>query len=156
MTLDLKAGLAYKKMALFIRRVCCLEETDEIGSDAIAMGGTVTDALGNTGLVKEFTIDNDFDEGEQKDFGWSMPICSWNLQTKNEGFPYVYASVAFSRREGRRRLLEVPPGFMVQSERCSREGSQRRYRSGDWSLGWHRHVADQLGQLLDARCAAVV
>jgi hypothetical protein len=39
---DLVKGLAYKKMRVFIRKVRCIEETDEIGSDEINMGGTVT------------------------------------------------------------------------------------------------------------------
>src|SRR5262245_32343276 len=40
---DLLAGLEFKTMTLFIRGVRCLEETDEVGSDEINIGGAATD-----------------------------------------------------------------------------------------------------------------
>src|SRR5262249_31691116 len=33
------------------------------------------------------------DEGEQVDFGASKAFYTWNIETKKEGFPYVYCAV---------------------------------------------------------------
>src|SRR5262249_18490292 len=52
-----------------------------------------TDPFGNTSLVQEFAVSDDFDEGEQVDFGMSKAFHTWNIETKKEGFPYVYAAV---------------------------------------------------------------
>jgi hypothetical protein len=90
---DLKAGLAFKKMRLFIRRVRCVEETNEIGSDEVNMGGNATDPFGNTSLVKEFVVSDDFDEGEQVDFGMGKVFHTWDIVTEKDGFPHVYAAV---------------------------------------------------------------
>jgi hypothetical protein len=89
---DLIAGLAFKKMRLFIRSVQCIEETSEIGSDEINMGGTVTDPFGNTSIVQEFEVSTDFDEAEIVNYGASKVFATWNLVTTTPGFPYVYAS----------------------------------------------------------------
>lgn len=88
----LDEGALFKKMRLFIRRVRCVEETHEIGNDEINMGGTFTDPYGNTNLVKEFEVSDDFDAGQLVDFGMSKAFCTWNLATAKEGFPYVYAA----------------------------------------------------------------
>jgi hypothetical protein len=90
---DLIEGLAFKKMKLFITRVRCVEETNELGSDEIAMGGTLTDARGNTSPVGEFQVSSDFDQGEVVEFGMSKPFATWDLQTAPVGFPYVYSAV---------------------------------------------------------------
>lgn len=92
---DLTAGLAFKKMKLFITHVHCTEETDGVfeGSDEIAMGGATTDPFGNTLAVSEFKVSNDFDEGETTEFGMSKVFASWDLATDPIGFPYVYGAV---------------------------------------------------------------
>jgi hypothetical protein len=92
---DLVAGLAFKKMRLFIKSVTCLEETSGVfeGSDEINMGGTVTDPFGNTSQVGEFVVSSDFDEGEVVNFGTSKTFAAWNLATASTGFPYVYGAV---------------------------------------------------------------
>lgn len=90
---DLKAGLAFKKMRLFITGVKCIEETDEVGSDEIYMGGNSTDPFGNTTAVSKFEVSDDFDEGERVTFGLSKAFAGWNLVTDSEGFPYVYGAV---------------------------------------------------------------
>jgi hypothetical protein len=90
---DLIGGLAFKKMRLFIRSVKCIEETSEIGSDEINLGGTVTDPFGNTSVVQQFEVSDDFDEGESVNYGTSKVFATWDLVTKTPGFPYVYAGV---------------------------------------------------------------
>jgi hypothetical protein len=94
LTPDHAAGLAFKKMSLFIRRVTCLGESNEWSdSDEINLGGTATDPLGNTTLVPEFVVSDDFDEGEQVDFGWGKVFHTWDIVTKSGGFPYLYSAV---------------------------------------------------------------
>jgi hypothetical protein len=91
---DVIGGLAFKKMRLFIRKVRCVEETDEWGSDAINMGGSFTTPDGKTTvLVDQFQVSDDFDEGELVDFGSSKAFASWDLATNPAGFPYVYSAV---------------------------------------------------------------
>jgi hypothetical protein len=90
---DVMAGLMFKKMRLFIKKVRCIEETDEVGSDEISLGGTVTNPFGTTSLVNQFEVSDDFDEGEAVDFGLSKVFATWNLETKPVGFPYVYSAV---------------------------------------------------------------
>ncbi len=99
---DVLAGAQYKTMKLFVRRVRCIDETDgEWGSDEIALGGTVTDALGKTSLVSQFLVHDDFDKGEVKNYGFSKVFCSWALQTGAAGFPYVYSAViAMAEKDG--------------------------------------------------------
>jgi len=58
-------GAKFKKLGLFIKEVECLEETDEVGSDEICLGGVFTDADGQaTHLVNQFQVSSDFDAGE--------------------------------------------------------------------------------------------
>jgi hypothetical protein len=58
-------GAKYKKLGLFIKEVECIEETSELGSDEINLGGVFTDADGKTThVVNEFKVSHDFDEGE--------------------------------------------------------------------------------------------
>ncbi|HLL72569.1 MAG TPA: hypothetical protein VK363_14090 [Pyrinomonadaceae bacterium] len=89
---DLEAGKRFKKLRLFIREVRCIEETsDGPGSDEINLGGTIVGATGNTVLVDQFQVSDDFDAGERRDpnrvFG------SYSLRTESQGFPYVYTAV---------------------------------------------------------------
>jgi hypothetical protein len=90
---DLQAGLAFKEMKLFIKRVKCIEETDEIGDDEVNLGGNATDPKGHTTLIDQFKVNNDFDEGDEVNYGMSKVFHTWKLETKKEGFPYVYGAV---------------------------------------------------------------
>jgi hypothetical protein len=90
---DFKAGLAFKKMKLFITSVKCIEETDELGSDTIAMGGSAVDTVGDTHIVGDFEVHDDFDSGDKKDLGFTRTFFTWDIATKPEGFPYVYGAL---------------------------------------------------------------
>jgi hypothetical protein len=92
---DMQAGSAFKKMRLFIRKVRCIEETSGLaeGSDEINMGGTAVDPLGNTSMVNQFQVSDDFDEGEVVDWGMGKVFTTWNLATAPEGFPYLYSAI---------------------------------------------------------------
>lgn len=90
---DRAEGAKFKKLGLFIKKVECLEETSGPGSDEIAMGGNKTAPDGETKLVKQFMVSNDFDEGETKTYGGDgKRFCEWNL-VAGPDFPYVYGAV---------------------------------------------------------------
>lgn len=91
---DLLSGLTFKKMRLFVREVRIGEETDEVGSDEINMGGTMTDPFGNTSIINEFEVFTDADEGEAPaKFGWGKVLATWNIETQPAGFPYLYSAL---------------------------------------------------------------
>jgi hypothetical protein len=89
---DWLEGLKFKKMRLFIERVACLEETDEVGSDEINMGGTAIDPAGHSWVIDEFEVSDDFDQGEKVDLGTGRVFAAWNLVTA-EPFPHVYHAI---------------------------------------------------------------
>ena len=90
---DLTAGLKFKKMKLFITGVRCVEESDEVGSDEINLGGTSTNPRGTTSLINQWEVSDDFDQGELVSYGMTKVFTSWNLATETSGFPYVYGAV---------------------------------------------------------------
>jgi hypothetical protein len=91
---DLQAGLAFKKLSVFVTRVRCIEETDDWSdSDEINLGGTATGPFGDVRLVDEMFISDDFDRGEVEEFGFGKVFCNWMLETNSEGFPYAYGIV---------------------------------------------------------------
>ena len=85
---DAKAGAAFKRMKVFVHHVHCFEDTSEWGADEIALGGVVTDPFGNTGVVKEFMVSDDFDKGETA--AVDRVFASWTIDT-GPGWPHVYA-----------------------------------------------------------------
>lgn len=92
---DLAAGLTFKKLRLYIRQVECKEETSGIfeGDDQTNMGGNFTDPFGNTVIVNQFEVSNDFDKFEVVDFGFSKVFANWNIVTDPNQWPCVYSAV---------------------------------------------------------------
>lgn len=92
--LDKSAGAKYKKLGLFIKRVDCIEETNELSaSDEIAVGGSKTNPDGTTHLIKQIIIGEDFDAGESKHYsGNGKKFAEWDLVT-NASYPSVYGAV---------------------------------------------------------------
>lgn len=88
---DLEAGLAFKKLRLFLGAVRCIEETSgEWYSDEINMGGTRIDPFGNTKVIDEFVVSDDFDEGELVQYaGLGHKLTGWELVT-DQGWPITY------------------------------------------------------------------
>jgi hypothetical protein len=87
---DLQAGLAFKKLRVFLGAVRCVEETNEAGSDEINMGGTRIDPFGNTKIIDEFVVSDDFDEGEVVQYaGLGHKLTGWDLIT-DQGWPITY------------------------------------------------------------------
>ncbi|NTV95927.1 MAG: hypothetical protein HGA75_11020 [Thiobacillus sp.] len=82
------------KLALRIHKVKCVDETNgflgtEAGDDEILLGGTTVDAVGKVTKVKEFTVRDDFDDGEQQVYSPPKVFTSFDL-TKGEAFPKYY------------------------------------------------------------------
>jgi hypothetical protein len=88
---DLQAGLAFKKLRVFLAAVRCVEETDELSdSDEINIGGVRTDPFGHTKVIDEFVVSDDFDEGEVVNYaGLGHKLTGWELVT-NQGWPISY------------------------------------------------------------------
>jgi hypothetical protein len=86
---DWVAGQKYTKLRLYVRKVRCVEETDEWGSDEINMGGVGITPEGNTFLIDQFKVSEDFDQGELVEFA-SKTFAKWKLRTDKSDFPYAY------------------------------------------------------------------
>lgn len=90
---DKVEGLKFKKLRLFIRKVRCIDGTNEVGDDHIHIGGNATTPFGDTNLVDDIHISDDFNDGVVLDFGWSKKFAGWDLATDPVGFPYLYYAV---------------------------------------------------------------
>jgi len=92
---DQKAGEAFQKMRLYVTRIKCIRDTDDQwGGDDIALGGLFVSALGHTTKVKAFEpTDDDFESGDVTKAGMKRLFATWDLETKPNGFPYVYTAV---------------------------------------------------------------
>ncbi len=87
---DEVAGAKYKKLYLCVNDVHCFEESDEVGSDEIALGGMAIGALGGQARIDEFMVSDDFDEGESVNL--FKRFAGFNLHTE-PGFPYSYTAI---------------------------------------------------------------
>jgi hypothetical protein len=81
------------KLELRIHRVKCVDETnpEAFGDDEIAMGGLSVDETGETKVVSQFTVRNDFDDGEQKIYNPPKRFTWFNLK-EGTTFPKGYAA----------------------------------------------------------------
>jgi CheY-like chemotaxis protein len=86
------APVKYTKVGLYLSSVHCIEETDEIGSDHIALGGSYTSADGRTTTqVREFSVSKDFDEGETVHYGGKL-FAEWNILAGKQ-WPMAYSAM---------------------------------------------------------------
>ena len=60
-----KLGPGYTKLAFRINSVKCVEETNEVGSDEILLGGFATSPTGKMTKISKWKVSNDFDQGEK-------------------------------------------------------------------------------------------
>lgn len=87
------ATLNYTKLRLFVKRVRCIEETDEIGSDEILMSSVNSDPFGNSWIGHTWEVHSDMDEGDLVEYpGIGHKVTGWNLVT-NQGWPCVYGTL---------------------------------------------------------------
>ncbi len=61
---DLVEGLRYRKLRLYLKEVRCLETTSGPGDDEINLGGTVITASGETSIIDQFVVSDDFEDGD--------------------------------------------------------------------------------------------
>ena len=88
---DIAEGAKFKKLGLFIKEVHCIEETDEFNSsDEINIGGTKIEPNGDTHMIDQFVVSDDFDEGEKVGFGGGRLFAEWNLVDGGNDFPKPY------------------------------------------------------------------
>jgi hypothetical protein len=87
---DLQAGQAFTKLRLKILDVRCFEETDEWGSDEIAIGGVYTGPFGGSLPVDQTVVSEDFDEGE--DVPMHLTFCEWGID-QNPDWPHYYGAI---------------------------------------------------------------
>lgn len=95
LTTELAAGptsvAAMKKLELRIRTVKCVDETGdwvEWGDDEIHLGGTTTDATGDTKKVSAFKV-GDFNDGTVKNYAPPKSFCVFDI-TKGDKWPKSY------------------------------------------------------------------
>jgi hypothetical protein len=97
---NVKAGLEYKKLRVFIAAVRCVEETDEVGSDKINIGAVKATPFGETNVIDQFTVSSDFDEDEVVNYsGLGHKITGWNLVT-DQPWPVSYlVTIAMAEKD---------------------------------------------------------
>jgi hypothetical protein len=90
---DQATGNALKTLSLYVTRVKAIKDTDDQwGGDDIAMGGVYVTATGHTEKVKQFEPSHDsFGSGDVAKT--HRLFAKWDIETKPDGFPYVYGAV---------------------------------------------------------------
>lgn len=80
------------KLELRIHKVRCVDETNPewLGDDEIALGGTSVDETGDSKKISEFTVRNDFDDGEQKVYSPPKRFTMFSLREGGESWPKSY------------------------------------------------------------------
>ncbi len=77
------------RLQLRIRRVKCLNETNDVGDDEIALGGTSVDETGDTEGISTFRVANTFKTGSQRLFNPPRHFITFDL-TEGIQFPKSY------------------------------------------------------------------
>jgi hypothetical protein len=80
------------KLELRIHKVRCVDETNPEwpGDDEIAMGGTAVDETGDVHKIPQFTVRNDFDDGEQMLYAPPKRFTSFSLLEGGNKWPKSY------------------------------------------------------------------
>ena len=65
---DVVEGLRYRKLRLYLKEVRCLETTSGPGDDEINIGGTVISASGETSIIDQFVVSDDFEDGDMASY----------------------------------------------------------------------------------------
>ncbi len=64
----LEKAKSYSKLDFRLVQVKCVEETDEVGSDHILLGGAAISSMGEKKKIDSFTVGNKFDKGDTRPF----------------------------------------------------------------------------------------
>jgi hypothetical protein len=80
------------KLEFRIHKVRCVDETNPewLGDDEIALGGTTVDETGDAKKVAQFTVRNDFDDGEQKVYAPPKQFTWFSLAEGGNVWPKSY------------------------------------------------------------------
>jgi hypothetical protein len=90
---------ALTSLALRIENVQCISETSGWGSDELLIGGLRIDELGNTAVVGQFKVSDDFDSGETVTFADpGRAFTSYDLTTKGD-WPRNFVNVMIMAEE---------------------------------------------------------
>jgi hypothetical protein len=78
----------FDKLALRLHLMKCIEETNEVGADSIGLGSVITQPNGVTSSLGPNTISNNFDKGEEINFG-NLYYAFYDLWNPDgfQGFP---------------------------------------------------------------------
>jgi hypothetical protein len=82
--IKLNFGPTYTKLGFFVKRVKCLEETDEVGSDEILLGGFGVSPSGKMINVPAWKVSDDFDQGESVPYSPPRKFAEFNLAQPGE------------------------------------------------------------------------
>lgn len=92
--------LFYNKVGFYLKRVKCLEETNEIGSDEILLGGHGIDPTGKIIKIPQWKVSNDFDKGETRWYTPHRKVVEYSLAAGNYWpKPYVI-TLAMGEEDG--------------------------------------------------------
>lgn len=107
---DLLRGAGYHKLGLFLTRVRCVLESDELGNDEIQMGGTFVRPDGTTSIRTPFFVSQDMGSDDDDQHlvtygGDGMKFAEWDLVIPGphrlpEAWPTYYGSlIAMSEQD---------------------------------------------------------
>ncbi|WP_163993770.1 hypothetical protein [Pyxidicoccus caerfyrddinensis] len=82
----------HTRVRFMLDKVYCVDETwlDWPGSDEIGMGGFSVDETGEVEKIAAFTVSNDFDTGETRDFKPDKSVRTFSVKEGGENWPKVY------------------------------------------------------------------
>ncbi|WP_405269140.1 hypothetical protein [Cellulophaga sp. Ld12] len=92
---DFQPQAVTDKLALYIRRVKCVDETgsrfaERFGDDEIAMAGTSVDETGDTKKITEFRVGNSFNDGDTKWYNPHKQFHWFNMREGGNTWPKSY------------------------------------------------------------------
>ncbi len=90
-----------RRLGLRIHKVRCVDETNPewMSDDEIALGGTTVDETGDAKKIPEFTVRNDFDDGEQKVYSPPKELVWFNLAEGDKWPKSYYVSLVLAEKD---------------------------------------------------------
>ncbi|MFO1434365.1 MAG: hypothetical protein U1F76_30505 [Candidatus Competibacteraceae bacterium] len=123
----LSAGLVpmqtTNKLEFRIHKVRCIDETNPewFGDDEIALGGTTVDESGDTNKVSEFTVRNDFDDGEQQVYSPPKQFTWFNLREGTKWPKSYFVTLVLAEKDMGgladylNNLLDAVKGYVIEA-----------------------------------------
>ncbi|MDT3435994.1 hypothetical protein [Haloarcula sp. 1CSR25-25] len=84
----------FNGVSFMLDKVYCVDETgwDWSGSDEISLGGITVDEDGEVGQIGPFSVSNDFDTGEWRNYSPDRRVNYFNVREGGEKWPKVYTA----------------------------------------------------------------